>query len=59
MILRGESLILEPWFTESREEVVVGQNTTGYLDVDALALYIKRELVPHIQSLNPPAQKVR
>ena len=58
MILRDGNLILEPWFSEENQEVVVGHNTNGVLDVDALALYIKHELVPYIKQLDPPVTKV-
>ncbi|OQV19617.1 hypothetical protein BV898_06391 [Hypsibius exemplaris] len=60
MILRDGNFILEPWFTDLQEEaVVVGHAAPDIaaLDVDALALYLRRELVPHIQSLDPPVQK--
>lgn len=59
MILRDENLLLEHWFTERKEEVVVGHNITGSLDAEALTLYLKRELVPHLQSLDPPVEKVQ
>ncbi|OQV19852.1 hypothetical protein BV898_06122 [Hypsibius exemplaris] len=57
MMLREGNVILEPWFVEVNEEVVIGTNNVGVFDAESIGLYIKFELIPYIKSLDPPASK--